>query len=126
MSTAKVVGVYPVPDAEEPCHLVEIAITGGTGIFDIGDVTQEVDGQPRENWQVPFAERIVSADGKKILTEEFEAEDHPELWEGDFRLAFFFHYLDPQKQLTTPFGSLRLPAATELPARLADIEYEAP
>ena len=126
MTSAKVIGVYPVPEADTPCHLVEIVISGGTGVFDIGGISQEVRGQPTENWQVPYAERIVSADGQEILTEEFEADEHPDLWNGDFRLAFFFHYLDPNRELTTPFGLLRLPNPTDMPFRLRGIIYEAP
>lgn len=126
MISSKVIGVYPVREADTPCHLVEIAISGGTGIFDVSEITQEVNGQPRENWQVPYAERIVSADGQRILTEEFEINEHSDLWKGDFRLAFFFHYLDPKRELTTPFGLLRLPSPTVMLARLSGIAYEAP
>ena len=105
---------------------MEIAISGGTGVFDVGQISQEIKGQPKENWQVPYAERIVSADGKTILTEEFEAEEQPDMWKGDFRLTFFFHYLDPKRELTTPFGLLRLPSPTNMPSRLSGITYEAP
>lgn len=126
MSSAKVIRVYPIPEADTPCHLVEISISGGTGIFDVGGITQEVKGQPRENWQVPYAERIVSADGQKILTEEFNVNENSDLWKGDFRLVFFFHYLDLKLELTTPFGLLRLPNPTVMPTRLSGIAYKAP
>jgi hypothetical protein len=126
MTSSKVIGVYAVPGAEEKCHMIELAISGSSGVFPVGDITQEVADESRENWQVPYTERLVSADGKKILTEEFEAEAQPELWEGDFRLVFFFHRLDTEKPLITPFGKVPLPAPSAVPARLSDIGYEAP
>ena len=42
------------------------------------------------------------------------------------RYAFFFHYLDFEKPLVTPAGSLSVPKATNAPAHLKDIEYESP
>lgn len=126
MTAAKIIGVYSVSEAEEPCHLIELAIFDGSGVFPVADITQEIAERAQDNWQVPYSERLVSGDGKRILTEEFEAEDHPDLWHGDFRLVFFFHYLDVKQPLITPFGTLQLPAPSGRPSRLRAIEYEAP
>lgn len=106
--------------------MVELAITGSSGLFPVTDITQKMAGESQDKWQVPYAERLVSADGKKILTEEFEAEEQPDLWRGDFRLVFFFHHLDLGKLLITPFGALPLPAPSECPPALSSIAYEAP
>lgn len=126
MTSAKIIGVYSVPEANEACYLVELAIKGGSGVFPVVEITQEVAGEARENWQVPYAEQLLSSDGGEILSEPFEAEDDPDLWSGDFRLAFFFHHLDLSKPLVTPFGSLPLPKPSAVPSRLRDITYEAP
>ena len=64
MSFAKVIGVYAVPEAEEPCYPVELGIDASTGIFPVGHITQEVAGAPRENWQAPYAERIVAGNAE--------------------------------------------------------------
>lgn len=125
MKTAKVIGIYPV-EAPDPCHLIEISISGGDGIFDVGSITQEDPTQTRDNWQCPYMERLISADGTTILTEPFEAEDDEDKWIGEYRIGFFFHLLDTSKPLITPFGELTLPPETELPTRLADYTYEEP
>jgi len=124
-TSAKIVGVYPVDEAEEPCHLVEIGLVADK-VYAVGEITQEVAGLSRENWQAPYAERLVSAKGDTPITEEFEAESAPELWSGEVRLVFFFHYLDPTKPLITPFGTLSLPPPSDRPVRLSGIRYQAP
>ncbi|HSI85071.1 MAG: hypothetical protein ACAI35_14125 [Candidatus Methylacidiphilales bacterium] len=123
MPTASVVGVYPVA-GPEPCHFIELAIQGGEGIFDLCEVTQPVTGMHPSEWQCPLDERLISADGNTVLTESFESEDDESLWHGDFRLGFFFHYLDQARALRTPFGELALPAETPFPERLSEIDYE--
>ena len=35
----EVIGVYPVYESEEPCHLVEV-VTSGSGVFDVAAITQ--------------------------------------------------------------------------------------
>ena len=104
---AKILGVHPV-EADEPVHLVELLVEGNVDDFDIGEVTQEVSGQPKSNWQAPYDERVLEESKGKI------------------RYAFFFHYIDLEKPLITPAGSLQLPKSTSLPAHLQDIEYESP
>src|SRR6266571_4799319 len=104
---AKIIGVHPIK-ADEPVHLIELCIEGDVDAFDIGEVTQEVAGQPKSNWQAPYDERVLEeSDGKT-------------------RYAFFFHYLDLKKALLTPAGSVPLPKPTKQPAHLKDIKYESP
>jgi hypothetical protein len=104
---AKLIGVHPVP-ADEPVHLIELLIEGDVGDFEIGEVTQEIAGQPRSEWQAPYDERVLEESRGKV------------------RYAFFFHYLDFKKPLLTPAGSLPLRQPTNVPAHLQDIEYESP
>lgn len=104
---AKIIGVHPV-EAQEPVHLIELLIEGDVSDFDIGEVTQEVAGQPKSNWQVPYDERVLEEGKQKA------------------RYAFFFHYLDFKKPLLTPVGSLPLPKPTKAPPHLQGIEYEPP
>lgn len=125
MTTAKIIGIYPV-EASDPCYLVELSISGGDGIFDVGSITQADPAIPKDNWQVPYMERIISADGMRILTAPFEAEDDEENWKGDYRIGFFFHLLNLAVPLSTPLGDLALPDETVLPERLAEFQYEEP
>ncbi len=106
-TNAKIIGVHSV-GSDEPVHLIDLLVEGDTDRFDIGEVTQEVAGQPKSNWQAPYDERVIEESDGKI------------------RYAFFFHYLDFKKPLITPAGSLSLPRPTSQPALLKEIEYEAP
>jgi hypothetical protein len=125
MPGIEVAGVDRV-DAPEPVHLVELRVLDGDGSFDFGDITQETLGQPRSDWQVPYLEHIVDATGTRVLADDRDARDRPELWIGEFRLAFFFHDLDPDRPLITPYGTLPVLAESPLPDRLSMIRYETP
>jgi hypothetical protein len=106
-NVVRVVGVHPV-DAEEPVHLLEVELAGDVARFDFGKVTQEMPSQPPENWQVAYDERQIQGDA-----------DHA-------RFAFFFHYLDLERPLLTPWGAVTLPAETPAPAYLQAVQYEQP
>jgi hypothetical protein len=116
MATVEVVGVYPVPEASEPVHLLEVVVRDSPG-FDPTAFVQPDPGQPRENWQVAYDERALNETGDRALTESFELSRRPELLEGDVLLVFFMHYLDPGQPLLTPFGSAGLPSASPRPER---------
>jgi hypothetical protein len=116
----EVIGCYPVVEAREPCHLLELVVTNSPG-FDIGSITQDDPTQPRENWQAPYDERLLTAEGDA----DQEASLRPEALRGDLRLAFFMHYLDPSRLLTTPLGDVP-PRATVRPERLGWLGYEEP
>lgn len=74
--------------------------------FDWGDITQKVPGQPRDNWQAPYDERII--------------DEERNTW------AFFFHALDHSRPLIMPQGRVALPPVTPMPSHLRGLEYEAP
>jgi hypothetical protein len=121
--TIEVIGVYPVR-AVEPCHLVELWVRELKGELPVADFSQEMKGQPRDNWQVPYDERVLNDGGTAQVGEQF-----PSLIEADgsdLRLAFFFHYLDFSRPLLTPAGPLTLPEETERPSRLEFFMYEPP
>jgi len=122
MPSIRIVGVYKVK-AAEPCHLVEMEVTGLSGQLDLYGITQELTNQPRLNWQVPYDEQYLSMNGKGPL-------DARDPWSQpqapDFRLVFFFHYLDFAKPLMTPFGQVELPQPEKKPERLHFVDYEPP
>jgi hypothetical protein len=100
---ARVIGIHPV-SAEEPVHLVELEIEGEASDFDFGLITQEVPEQPRSDWQTAYDERELANN----------------------RFAFFFHYLDTAKPLSSPLGMLPLPPESPLPEHLRGVEYIQP
>jgi hypothetical protein len=116
----EVVGIYPV-ESEQPVHLVELIVHNCNGSIDMLGITQEAPRQPRDDWQVPYEERILDESGSTILA--VPSGGSPEIWEGDVRLAFFFHYLDLSQPLQTPFGALSLPKLTPMPERLMTMPY---
>ena len=101
-----VVGVHRVPEAAEPCHLIELLIEAGSESLDIDSITQEVPGQDRADWQAPYDERVLAPDGSRV--------------------AFFFHYLEPNRPLLTQAGPIPLPGETPIPERLRFMKYEEP
>ena len=118
-------GVHPIA-GPEPVHLIELQIIGSTSPFNIGSITQEIPGETRSNWQVPFGERVLDATGTIILADPFLQRDIPTLWQGDVQIAFFFHYLDLSHPLTTDLGPISLHPPTPMPARLSMMRYEPP
>lgn len=104
---ARVVGVHPIAAAER-VHLIELEIEGNTEIFDFGEVTQDLPGQPRSNWQAAYDEQEICRNLDRV------------------RFAFFFHYLDLTRSLLTPFGPIQLLSESPLPKHLGGIKYESP
>src|SRR4051794_1187466 len=100
---AKIIGVYLIA-ADEPVHLIDLVVEGDAGDFDVGEVAQEVAGQPKSNWQAPYDDRVLEKSG------------------GTIHYAFFFNHLDFEKPLITPAGSLSVPKPTKQPAHLKEIE----
>lgn len=117
-----VIGIYAV-EALEPCHLVELEFDDFAGPIDFMGFTQEVAGQPQDNWQVPWDERFLDVLGEHELN---SANPAAQPTAGHFRVTFFFHYLDIVKPLLSPVGPLQLPPPAPRPARLAFIQYDSP
>jgi hypothetical protein len=103
VNRARVIGIHRIV-ADQPVHLVELEVEDNALDFDFGDVTQEMPGELRSNWQVAYDEQEV----------------------GKNRFAFFFHYLDTTKPLLSPVGPLALPTEWSVPEHLRSIEYEQP
>ena len=96
-------GVHEV-EAPEPCWLLEATVDDPD--IDWGEVTQEIPGKPRSDWQAVWDERPL--------------DDQSRRW------AFFFHYLDLTKPLLTPDGPVVVPKPTPVPKHLKHIEYDEP
>jgi hypothetical protein len=75
----KAVGIYPI-QAIEPIHLVELEIEDDDAFSDIGEITQEIPDQRRDNWQVPYLEQLLAEDGTSLIAEDFEIPNKKEEW----------------------------------------------
>ena len=124
-TTIEIAGIYPV-EANVPVHLIEILIKNSKASFDLVEITQEIPDKPKQNWQVPWDEKILDQADENVIADYFSIRERPELWIGNVRMAFFFHYLDISKPLITPFGLANLPIESKKPNRLITIEYESP
>ena len=122
-SEVELIGIYKV-DKEEDVHLIELGIKTNHGTIEIGEFTQKQDGLDQLNWQTPWDEKFLNESGTKITGDWMNAPTD----KSDFtRLAFFLHFIDLEKPLSTQFGNVELRTVEEMPKRLADIiEYERP
>jgi hypothetical protein len=100
---ARVVGIHRIA-ANEPVHLVELEVQDSADDFDLGMITQEVEGLAPSDWQTVYDERKI----------------------GENRFAFFFHYLDTTKPLLSAAGPLPLPPESPVPGHLQGIAYDQP
>jgi hypothetical protein len=118
----ELIGVYTV-DGDEGVHLIELAFENPPGKVDLGQITQEIKGQPQSNWQSPWDEKYLDDKGEKIIGDCF---DPPK--SGDkTRIVFFFHHIDFSRPLLTQEGHLTLIKPTSLPDRLkGQLTYERP
>lgn len=100
----KIIGVYNVPKKKN-VHLIEILINTKDK-YEIGEFTQEDPTADRLSWQAPYDECYLDYKGIKLRKSKTN------------RFAFYFHYLDFNRKLLTPFGLFELPKSRKLPKRL--------
>jgi hypothetical protein len=124
----EIVGVYSLEDKSgAPCSLVELIIRNCLQPLDFSEFRQEKPSvDPSGGYQVPYLEHMLDFSGENILADDYGIGKHPELWDGDVRIVFFLHFLDPYMPLKTPFGFLRLPLPIKMPDRLKKVKYENP
>jgi hypothetical protein len=121
----EVIGVHPVPEAPDPCHLIDLSIETrldreGRDHFDVTSITQAGEGLPTA-WQRPqdvYLVDRVGGGGRLLDPGELATLVVPA------RFAFFFHFLRLDRPLLTPVGPLWLPAATSRPLALQFIRYQ--
>lgn len=117
------IGVYSVkgnPDV----HLLELSIPVAPQEVDVSKITQKREGVSESDWQEPWDEQFLNEKGNQVIGDWLQA---PPKWAKTTRLAFFFHFLEFDLQLSTPFGDLDLKEPTYMPRRLSSIiRYERP
>jgi hypothetical protein len=113
----EVIGIYFV-DGTKEVHLLEVLVQAPPINFDVSDFTQEMTGQSKSDWQVAYDEYYLNSDGTAVIGDSIEI---PKVETAMTRLTFFLYFIDFNKPLITPFGNVRLPRPTMMPARLKDI-----
>ncbi len=108
------------PQNAQNVYLVEMLIRKPLTEVSIGEITQESD-LPLGYRQAPYDEVFLNEQGTEVISEKGIT--------SPFRLAFFFHYLDFEKPMKTPFGDVVLPSCPDngIPSRLkGKIKYVEP
>lgn len=97
----ELIGVYKVENNSN-VHLLELTFDNSPDKVDVGQITQEIKGQPQGNWQSPWDEKYLDDKGEKIIGDYFNIPK-----DGDkTRLVFFFHDIDFSRPLLTQKGQL--------------------
>ncbi len=124
MSTEiNLIGVYSV-GGQTDVHLIEIEIKAKHTDIDISEFTQSQDGVDRLDWQTPWDEKYLNDQGTEIIGDWL---DLPKVLTDTTRLIFFFHLIDFNKPLLTPFGAIDLKRPASMPYRLTTLsKYEQP
>ena len=126
MPKVNVHGIYVVA-APHTCHLVELSIDACTKACErLKGIHFPVTVQGRRTRQAPFCEHYLSVDSGEIIGDYAYGWDHSEIWSSSVRVAFLMHFLEPGREIVTPYGKVKIPDATEVPERLATIQYESP
>jgi hypothetical protein len=86
--------------------LIEIQIQPADAELDWSKITQPIDGLDRSSWQVPYDERPI---------------DQP-----TGRWAFFLHFVDLKRPVSTPLGERMFCPPTPIPPHLTSVKYEVP
>lgn len=118
----ELIGIYTVDD-NPGVHLIELMFNDSPVKVDVAAITQEIEGQSRDNWRSPWDERYLDEKGEKIIGDCYDIPKR-----GDTtRLIFFFHNIDFSRPLLTQEGHVTLTKPTVLPDRLKDkLPYESP
>jgi hypothetical protein len=119
----ELIGIYIV-DGYKNVHLIELVIKAKYTGIDIGKFTQKQEGIDQSEWQLPWDEKYLNPTGTEISGDWVNP---PTVIENTTLFTFFFHALDFNKPLISPFGDIKLKPAEKMPERLKSIiEYEPP
>jgi hypothetical protein len=86
--------------------LIEIEVSPADGQFDWAQIWQPQMGKPTSEWQAAYDEHRVDQSGG--------------------RWAFFLHFVDLQRPISTELGDRQLPKPSPTPAYLSSIRYSVP
>ncbi len=115
-------GIYTVDENPE-VHVIELTFDHPPDEIDVGQITQEILGRDKSNWQSPWDEKYLDENGEKVIGDYCEVPQD----QAKTRLVFYFHFVDFDKPLMTQHGQVSLTMPTSLPSRLIGlIQYDKP
>jgi hypothetical protein len=95
--------------------LIEIAVAYPDASFSVDAFVQPNPGVPASQWQAPWLERFLSADGTALLDDVA----HGALpRESHFRVVFYIHDWEQEHGLDGPYGAVALLPMQPMPERL--------
>lgn len=106
----------------DPWRLIDVQVTGLDEPLDLASWSLPAPGLPRENWQAPYNEHLLTSDGWVRWGVDGDL-DTPA--SRSLRLCFWL-YMMAEGPLLTPSGEVAIPASTPLPEHLASLAFEAP
>ncbi|TWT79700.1 hypothetical protein CA13_11070 [Planctomycetes bacterium CA13] len=126
MTSVTINGIHDVA-APDPCHIVDLTIRDATVDCErLKGIVYDAVVDHRATQQAPFGEHYLSLDDGSVIGDYRYGWDHPEIWIADIRVAFLMHFLEPGRNIKTPYGLVAIPEATVMPRRLAGLKYESP
>ncbi len=113
----EVIGVYHVPE-HRGLSMVEVQVNAHYAGFDPEGFLKPEAKTPPEQWEAADDVRYLNPSGDLMIGDRFQRplEEHETT-----RMVMFFHDLDIQGPLVTPFGLVELPKRRPLPERLRSI-----
>lgn len=119
-TNSKSIGIYRISGIDS-VNLIELEINEEINGFEPGEITQEIKGKERLNWQTAYDEKYLDDKGTEIIGDDFNRPRNLD----KFRVIFFFHYLDLSQALISQYGLIKLTQIEDIPERLKRlIEYE--
>jgi hypothetical protein len=116
-TSVEVIGVYHVPE-HKGISMVEVSVdTHYTGFDPQGFLKPDPERSP-EAWETADDVRYLNPSGDLMIGDLFQ---RPLEEYETTRLVMFFHNLDIQRPLVTPFGLVALPKRRPIPERLRRI-----
>ena len=113
----ELLGIYKVT-RNKNVFLLECYIDCSPQNIDMMSFTQKIAGVPKSSWQAPYDEKYLNENGDAVIGGMF---DGNKLSGKTTRVCFYMFYLDINRPLLTPFGSVTLPEPIDMPKRLYDI-----
>lgn len=117
MDTVKYYGCY---DYNEEWYLIEFALDFPPSEIDLSKIFVPEQGLDKEDWQTPYMEQYLNADGTAKICETYKIPSD----RSPCRVVFFLYKVSADT-LSTPYGDFPLSTGAKVPVRLEHlIDFE--
>jgi len=118
----KALSTYPVEvstfvERVIPVVLMDVTISDADERFNMAEFTQEMPSAPREIWQVPYDEALLSEDGSEVVARWPGCAENI----GAGRIGFYFHFYDPDRPMRWTYGVVPCPTPQPISDRLVSL-----